>query len=77
MNKAELHTALELAQTHSYGIANISLFDGFALRNFKPIACTINDLAGLIAWQAICFDGSIDSEALNEIYSARKKFLVV
>ena len=77
MNKQEFNKAFELAKNHSYGIANISLFDGFGLKGFEPVACTVNDLAGLIAWQAICFNGQVDNEALTEIWNSKRKFLVV
>ncbi len=77
MNKQEFSKALELAKTHSYGIANTGIFLGFGLKEFKPVVCTINDVAGLIAYQCFCFDGSIDQEALNEVYQAKRKFVVV
>lgn len=77
MNKQEFSKALELAKNNSYGIANISLFDGFGLPYFKPVACTLNDMAGLISWQCICFNGSLDTEALNEIWNCKKRFIIV
>lgn len=77
MNKQEFSKALKMAKEHSYGIANLSLFDGFGLPHFKPIACTLNDLAGLISWQCLCFNGSIDTEALNEIWACKKRFVIV
>jgi hypothetical protein len=77
MNKKEFSKALELAKSHSYGIANTGIFLGFALKEFKQVACTVNDMAGLIAYQCFTFGGSIDNEALNEIWDNRKKFLVV
>jgi hypothetical protein len=77
MNKQEFSKALKMAKEHNYGIANISLFDGFGLPNFKPVACTLNDMAGLIAWQCFCLDGSLDNEALNEIWNCKKRFIIV
>jgi hypothetical protein len=56
---------------------NIQLFDGFGLSEFKPVACTLKDLAGLIKWQCLMFNGSVDAEALDDIWSLRKKFLVI
>ena len=77
MTKKEFSKALELAKSNKFEIANLSLFDGFGLKEFKPVACTLNDVAGLISWQAICFNASIDNEALNEVYKAKAKFIVV
>lgn len=77
MTKKEFSKAIELAKTHTYVSANISLFDGFGWPDFKPVACTLNDLAGLIAWQCLCFNGSTCTEALNEIWACRKKFIVI
>jgi hypothetical protein len=77
MNKKEFSKALELAKTHSYGIANTGIFLGFGLKEFKQVACTINDIAGLIAYQCFCFNGAIDNDALNEIWVNRSKFVIV
>jgi len=77
MNKKEFSKALELAKTHEYGIAEISLFNGFALADFKPVVCTMNDIAGLIAWQCFTFGGGIDSEALTEIWNNKRRFILV
>lgn len=77
MTKKEFSKALELAKSNKFEIANLSLFDGFALKEFEPVACTLDDIAGLIAWQAICFNALIDNEALNEIWSNRSRFIIV
>ena len=77
MTHAEMHVALRMArrgQTDDPGL----LFDGFGLRDFKPVTCTLRHLAWLISWQCFCFNGSIDANALDEIaHFGRKRFLVI
>ncbi len=79
MTRHELSEALTLARSGAdLNLDEISLFDGFALRDFAPVVCTVEALAVLVRWQCICFDGSIDHDALNEIATVgRRKFGVV
>jgi hypothetical protein len=79
MTKAQLSTAITLAQSKDPLTGeDISLFDGFGLKDFKPVTCTLRQLAALVRWQAVNFNGTIDAAALNEIVSAgRHKFDVV
>ena len=79
MRKAELSAALKLAQTDT-DLANedISIFDGFGLQDFKPVTCTIPQLARLIRWQCFVLNGTIDGQALNEIaFHGKKRFVVL
>ena len=81
MNKQELTNAMTVAKSDSdlsSEMGQIDIFDGFALPDFKPVACTTRQVAALIKWQCFQFDGGIDAEALNEIrVCGRKKFEVV
>lgn len=82
MTKAQLSAALKLAlngqelpvdRDHA-----MSIFMGFGLPDFQPTVCTLPQLAYLIRWQALQFNGHIDADALNEIAEAgRRKFMVV
>lgn len=53
------------------------MFCGFGLRDFEPVTCTMNQLAKLIAYQCIQFNGDLSQEGLDEIWQARRKFLLV
>ena len=81
MTKKELSQAYALAISDtviSPEEASIDVFDGFGLKDFDKVYVTIKQIARLIRWQAICFDGSIDSDAMQEIgYCGRKSFLVI
>lgn len=79
MNAAEFKSAFALAKTNEdLSNEDISMFDGFALKNFTPIACTERQVAALMRWQARYFNGNWDSEALTEIKNnGRRRFTVV
>ena len=79
MRKAELSEALKLAQDPNVDLsAEDDLFNGFGLPDFKPVTCTIRQLAKLVRWQCICLNGAVDGNNLNEIAEiGRKKFIVV
>lgn len=81
MNKTQLSAALELALSKDQlDREDTDMFLGFALLAFKPIYCTIRQLAALVRWQAVNFNGTIDQAALNEIAywgSKMKRFQVV
>lgn len=75
MNKKEFNQAVNLANT-DIGFDGIDLFDGFALREFRPVCCTLRSMASLIKWQALQFNGQFDQEALNEIWACKRKFII-
>lgn len=80
MNKLDFTEALALAKSGGADIADfdaMAIFDGFGMSDFKPVACTKAQLARLIRWQCFQFNGSIDADALNEIWKNRRKFIVV
>ncbi len=68
MKTADLDRALAIARSdRPLNVVDLSLFDGFGLPDFRPVTCTVEALAMLVRWQCVCFDGSIDHDALNEI----------
>lgn len=79
MKATDLDTALAIARSDApLNLDDLSLFDGFALPDFRPVTCTVEALAMLVRWQCVCFDGSIDGEALQEIATVgRHRFTVL
>jgi hypothetical protein len=79
MKATDIDSALAIARSDAaLNIEDLSLFDGFALPGFRPVTCTVEALAMLIRWQCVCFDGSIDGEALQEIATlGRHRFTVL
>ena len=79
MKTTDLDKALAVARSDvPLNMADLALFDGFALPTFRPVTCTVEALAMLIRWQCICLDGSIDGEALQEIATVgRHRFTVL
>ncbi len=79
MKTADLDAALVIARSdRPLNVVDLSIFDGYGLPNFKPITCTVEALAMLVRWQCVCFDGSIDSNALAEIAElGRHRFMVL
>ena len=78
MTTQQLSDAVALARSGYALNTDLRLFDGFGLPSFEPVTCTMEGLASLVRWQCVCFDGSIDQEALNEIATVgRHRFRVV
>ena len=80
MNKQEYQKALNIAKNDlldDYQDNDLDSLDGFALRDFQPVCCTLSTIARLIKWQAQYFNGQYDNDALNEIWACRRKFIVV
>lgn len=80
MRLAEFKRAFQIAKDKEIDInlSEIDVFSGFGLPDFKPVSVTINQIAGLIRWQAHCLDGSWNNEALEEIRNlGRKRFLIL
>lgn len=51
---------------------------GFGLPEFKPVACTIRQVARLIRWQGGMFNGGWDMNMVDEVRQyGRKKFLII
>ena len=79
MKAQDLNEALAIARTDCpLNMADLALFDGFGLTDFGHVTCTLEALAMLVRWQCICFDGSVDGEALQEIATlGRHRFTVL
>ena len=81
MLKTEFSRALALAQSDEpmnlCDFMKTTTFDGFGLNDFEPVPCTLYQMAQLIAYHCVCFDGSIDQEAMDEIWQHRKRFQIV
>jgi hypothetical protein len=81
MSKAEFSRALALAQSDIpldlCEFMKQEKFCGFAFKDFEPVCCTLFEMAQLIAYQTFMFNGSIDGEALTELWSWRHRFLIV
>lgn len=56
---------------------DLSVFDGFGLRDFKPVYVPMSQVVALIRWQAKQFNGEFDQAALQEIWEARNKIIIV
>ena len=78
MNRAQFKKAIDLAMSKAeLSLVDFDVFFGFGLDDFKPVYCTIEQVARLIRWQALYLDGGIDQEALDEIAAAgRSKFII-
>jgi len=79
MTKQEMSNAYMLAMSDKDLQAfETSIFDGFGLPGFEVVYVTISQIAKLIRWQCFRLDGSIDSEALNDIgVLGKKRFRVI
>jgi hypothetical protein len=81
MSKAEFSRALALAQSDIpldlCEFMKQEKFDGCGFKDFEPVCCTLFEMAQLIAYQTFMFNGSIDGEALTELWSWRHRFLIV
>ena len=76
MTKPELAKAVKIATDGGGTFENMHVFDGFSLPDFKQVVCTLQDLAGLVKWQAFQFDGTVSLSDIQEIWAAKKKILV-
>lgn len=78
MTKKDLSQALKLARSNIDLKVDTSFFDGYGLRDFKPVHCTICQVAQLMRWQVLNITGTVDAEALNELATVgRKKFVII
>ena len=83
MLKSEFSRAIEIVQSgkelnlYEWMQDGMEVFDGFGLSDFKPVCCTLEDMARLIAYECLQFDGQFDREALSTIWHFRKRFNIV
>ena len=73
MNLKQMQKAIALAKSEvELGDLPTDEFDGFGLKGFKPVECTVEQVAQLIRYQARFFNGAWDEEASSEIVSCRR-----
>jgi hypothetical protein len=80
MTTIQFKTALRMAVDNSVDLSTEELnhFDGFGLQDFRPVYCTIQQIARLIRWQAIQFNGEVNQETLTEVARfGKKRFMVM
>ena len=79
MTRPQLSRALNLALTDTdLSREDISQFWLFGTKDYTQRFVTIRQVARLIRWQCVMFNGSVDSKALDEVAQvARRKFIVV
>ena len=75
MNLKQMQKAIALAKSEvELGDLPTDEFDGFGLKGFKPVECTVEQVAQLIRYQARFVNGAWDEEAISEIVSCRRAF---
>jgi hypothetical protein len=80
MTTKQLEAALSMAVNDQRSMIDedIMQFDGFGLKNFEPVTCTLRQLAALVRWQCVRYNGTVDSDALQEVAeSGRRAFTVL
>lgn len=79
MTKKELREILEVAKSNVTLLdEDLSIFDGYGLKDFDKVYVTKNQVAKLIRWQTFQFNGNIDSKALNDLINiGSKKFIII
>lgn len=76
MNRQEFNRAFTIAQ----GPQSLpeGPFNGFGLPDFQPVHVTLRQVAELMRWQALQFNGEWNAEALQEIAKhGRQKFIII
>jgi hypothetical protein len=79
VTKKDVQLAMSIAIDSNIDLSGVddSIFNGFGLPGFNPVSVTLRQVAKLIRWQAIMFNGEFDAYMYNEIVSiGRKKFIV-
>ena len=77
MTRQQLSDALAMAKRGEGDVTSLTPLIGFSLPDFPQTCVSLSCLAVLIRWQCITLAGTIDEAALNEIWQARRKIIVV
>jgi hypothetical protein len=81
MTRQETNAAFAIADNQEislYPDVDTSIFDGFGLRDFQPVYVTLRQVAALMRWQALQFNGEWNAEALNDVVKVgRTRFLIL
>lgn len=79
MTLKQFSSAQQLARTpqKEFQHERLARFDGFGLSSFQPVSVTLEDVAALIRYQCLQFNGEFSADALAEIQAAgRHKFVI-
>lgn len=79
MTTKQFNQALSLATSkENLRDASIGVFDGFGLPDFQVVYVTLRQVARLIRWQALQFNGELDQAALREVkFFSKKRFSII
>ncbi len=79
MNIAEMKLVMQTARRCGrLDHEAIAQFQGYGLKDFKPVHVSIWQVSRLIRWQCLQFNGEFDMEAVDELMNiGRKKFLII
>ena len=81
MTRQEAQAAFAIADNKElrlYPDVDTSIFDGFGLPGFCPVYVTLRQVAALMRWQALQFNGEWNAEALDEVIKVgRTRFLIL
>lgn len=56
---------------------NLDVFIGCGTYGFEPIVVTMKAMVAFVRYQCMRLDGTLDLDALNEIWEIRRNFLIV
>ena len=79
MTKQELQAATAIAMDKTQDLSNVDdgIFWGFGLPSFDSVNVTLRQVAKLIRWQAVMWNGELDAAMYNEVAIAgRRKFSI-
>jgi len=79
MNKKEIVQALAIAKSNEdLSAVDDNVMIGYGLKDFKPIHLTLRQVAKVIRWDCIRFNGELDSEEFDDFCRiAKTKFVIV
>lgn len=79
MTKQEFKEAFALAKKEKdMSEVDTRILEGCGLPGFRPIHCTLRQVAALLRWQALLLSGEWDTKELNVLaIIARRKFQII
>lgn len=77
MTRNEFKAAVKLAKSGPIQGSNMDVLTGFGLRDFAPVAVSLATVAECLRWQCLTFGGTWDDAAMDEVYAAKHKFIIV
>lgn len=78
MHKRQLEAAVAIARSAADLLGeDIDVFHGYGLHGFKPVTCTLRQVAALIRWQCVYLNGNLDGAALDELADLGKTRFIV